>query len=367
MINKYFGITAMLVATAFSCISQITITKADLLTGPDTIRMSNASIAGIPNPALTGPNYTWDYSAITPTLQYVDTFVAVTATPFLYQLYFNNPLSPKYKANFAQKGADFNAFSQIQLTNTYNYFKNSNTEYSIVGFGSTVNSVPMSIKYDSIDVVYKYPMNYGNKDSTISKYSISIPGIGTFGERKKRVNEVEGWGTVKTPFGTFNALKIKSTLYITDTLFSTTLNFGFKTPERKQYEYKWLAAGEKVPVLQIDASTIAVTRIAYRDSFRTGVIHIGINEIGGAHDFLLFPNPANENISLKYSVNEAGPVRVELLDLFGRAACVIVDETQPAGTHVRTLNTKELNIAKGIYFVRLAFNGGYIVNKLIIQ
>lgn len=365
--KRYFNVTIMLFLIALTGVSQITITSADLLSKDDTIRMSNANVSGIPDPALTGTNYTWDYSLLNPTIQYVDTFVKVTSTPFAYQLYFNNPLSPKYKANFAQKSPDFNAFSQITLENSYNFFKNSSAEYSIVGFGSTINGVPMSVKYDSVDVVYKFPMNYGNKDSTISKYVVSIPGIGYFGQRKKRVNEVEGWGTVKTPYGTFPALKVKSTLYITDTIYYSTLSFGLSFPLPKQYEYKWLAAGKRVPVLEIDATGSANTRVAYRDSIRPGVPKVGINELTENSNFLVYPNPANESVTVSFILDEACSVRLDLVDVYGRSIQILINDKKQAGPHSYLFNVKEADIAKGIYFTRLTVNGVSLVNKLIVQ
>lgn len=365
--KRYFKVTILLLLIAFAGVSQITITTSDLLSKDDTIRMSNAAVAGIPDPALTGTNYTWDYSLLNPTIQYVDTFVKVTSTPFAYQLYFNNPLSPKYKANFAQKTSDIKAFTVIQLTNIYNYFKNSVTEYSIVGFGATINGVPTSVKYDSIDVVYKFPMNYGNKDSTISKYMLSIPTIGSFGQRKKRVNHIEGWGTVKTPFGTFQALKIKSTLYITDTIYYTTLKFGTTFNLPTQYEYKWLAAGKRVPVLEIDATGSTVTRVAYRDSIRAGVPKVGIDELEQNADYLVYPNPANESISMNYTLDESCSVKLALLDICGRVIHTFTDDKASAGVYSHLLNVRELNLAKGIYFSRLMINGNSLVKKLIVQ
>jgi hypothetical protein len=327
MKNKYFYSTVVLVGIAFASFSQITITKTDMLSAADTIRMSQASTIGIPDPTLTGANYTWNYDSLKPTLQFVDTFVAVSATPFLYQLYFNNGLSPKYKASFAQKAPNINAFSAITLTNTYNYFQNNASGYSIVGFGSTINGAPLSVKYDSVDVIYKYPVDYGNKDSVISKYVVQIPTIGYFGQRKKRVNEIEGWGTVQTPYGTFNALKVKSTLYVTDTIYYTALSFGLNLPLPKTYEYKWLAVGEKVPVLEIDAgATGAVTKVVYRDSMRAGVMHVGINETNNNNKFSIYPNPASDNMSLSYTVFKAGAVRLDLLDVYGRIVRTVIDE-----------------------------------------
>jgi len=348
--------------------SQITITKADLLSGSDTIRMSQAITTGIPDPTLTGANYVWDYTSLVPTVQFVDTFVSVGSTPFLYQFYFNNSaLYPKYKASFAQKAPDFNLLTAVQLTQTYNYYQNINSGYSIVGFGSMVNGLPASIKYDTIDVVYRYPMNYNNVDSSISKYVVSLPGLGYYGQHQKRVNNIEGWGTLKTPYGTFSVLKVKSTLHITDSIYYNAYSFGVNFPRPVQYEYKWLTSGKKQPMLEIDAIGAAVTTVAYRDSIRAGVIQVGINEVENTNDLSVFPNPATENANLMYTVNQSGNVKLDLLDVYGKLVATFIDEKQTAGTYTRAINISEKNLAKGIYFARLTINGETGVKKIVVE
>lgn len=368
MKNKFNTLPLLFALITTTSFSQLTITKADLLSGADTLRMSQASPLNLPDPKLTGGGYTWNYDSLKPILQFVDTFVAVSSTPFLYQLYFNNPLSPKYKASFAQKAPDINVLSQVQFSNTYNYFKNTTAEFSVVGFGSTINGTPLSIKYDSTDVIYKFPLNFGSEDSSISKYVISIPTLGYYGQRMKRVNKVEGWGTLRTPYGVFSVLKVKSTLYRTDTLFYSSLNIGATIPLPVQYEYKWLTTGKKLPVLQINVSNLGtITRVIYQDSMRAGVIHIGINQLASERKFEIFPNPTNDNISVRYTVNQLSAVKLDLVDVHGRLIGTLINQQQSTGTYSSVFNLNKLNIAKGIYFVKLNIADNLLIEKLIVQ
>ena len=83
--------------------AQITITKADMPVANDTIRVTTANTSGVADPSLTGANYTWDYSALVPTIQNKDTFVSVSSTPYVYQFYFNDPFDPYHKATVARR------------------------------------------------------------------------------------------------------------------------------------------------------------------------------------------------------------------------------------------------------------------------
>lgn len=346
--------------------AQITVNKADLLAGADTIRMSQGAITGLPSSSLTGANYTWDYSMLNPTIQYVDTFVSVGSTPLAYQLFFNNGiLYPKYKASFAQKTTNIN-FATVSLSNIYNYVQNNNTAYSIVGFGATINSIPTSVRYDSIDVVYKYPMNYNDRDSSVSKYIVSIPTLGAYGQRKKRVNHVEGWGTVTTPYGTFSALKMKSTLYITDTIYYATASFGTKVNRPVQIDYSWITNGEKVPVLSITTgATGTILAVDYKDIKRNGVTQVGINEEEMISMLRVFPNPASDILQINYTLNQASVVKLQLLNTQGQVVKQLATTSTAIGEQMSYFDLTGL--AKGLYFLQLTTNSESRFEKVMVD
>ncbi len=217
-----------------------------------------------------------------------------------------------------------------------------------------------------MDVLYHFPLNYTNSDSGVFKFNISIPGIGYYGQRTKRINEVEGWGTVITPFGTFQSLKVKSTLYVTDTIYYTGIGFGISFPRPVSYEYKWLANGKIIPVLQINAIGAGVTTVQYLDSIRP-VAQVGIVE-NKANDILLsvFPNPVNDQLNINYSLVKSGVVKIELLDVLGQAVNTFVEQKQTEGSYSYRFDTSTIN-GKGFYFLRTAVNGKVLVRKIIIE
>jgi gliding motility-associated-like protein len=81
-------------------------------------------------------------------------------------------------------------------------------------------------------------------------------------------------GTLLTPFGTFNALRIKSTLQISDSIYLDTLGFGITIPRQTIVEYKWLGAGKKIPLLEVDVTNallgngFTVDRVNWQDTLR---------------------------------------------------------------------------------------------------
>ncbi|GAB5536371.1 MAG: hypothetical protein Rubg2KO_26200 [Rubricoccaceae bacterium] len=64
------------------------------------------------------------------------------------------------------------------------------------------------------------------------------------------------------------------------------------------------------------------------------------------------PNPSTDRARVRWTLAEAGPVRVSVFDLLGREVAVLADEATPAGIH-----DSELSIASwapGVYVVRFA-------------
>ena len=68
------------------------------------------------------------------------------------------------------------------------------------------------------------------------------------------------------------------------------------------------------------------------------------------------PNPARSRLAVSYAVEAAGPVRVVVHDIVGRAVATLADGTVAAGTHRTSLDLG--GVAPGVYLVRLETAAG---------
>jgi hypothetical protein len=89
------------------------------------------------------------------------------------------------------------------------------------------------------------------------------------------MNFVDGWGTLKTPFGIFSVIRIKSLISQRDSLYIDSLGTGFPM-QRTITEYKWLGKNSGIPILQISEEGFSVTAI-YRDSTRMSAQTLTVN------------------------------------------------------------------------------------------
>jgi hypothetical protein len=160
-----------LVLSLLSVISfaQITITSSDMPSVNDTIRLSETFDIQSLDPVLTGANYSWNFTTLTPDAQRVDTFFSVSSTPLAYQFFFNNIiLYPNHKASFALRGIDI-GIPQVPITDVFNYVKNASSGYDNVGFGSNISGVPSSTQNIPVDREFEFPMNYNNNHISYSE------------------------------------------------------------------------------------------------------------------------------------------------------------------------------------------------------
>jgi len=290
---------------------------------------------------LTGANYSWDYSTLTPASSDTVSFVDVTSTPVAYQLYFNNQfLYPDHKADYASKGRDLSAFGQIEITERYDFSRVDNDALRLTGFGANINGLPASVKYDTIDQIYPLPMTYGTNDSTSAYYIVSVPNLGTYGQWIRRKVEVDGWGTLITPYLTYsNTIRVHTTLYQRDTVYVDQFGFGNTFDRPVEHIYEWFANGEQVPIMQVTQQGGQVSSIKYKDQ-PTAI------ESKEQLSLSVYPNPVKEVLNISESFS---------------GVVTIVDMN---GTLVKSWNATELKsinlgcLPKGIYIVKLISDKG---------
>ena len=270
MYLKKIAVILFLCSSKFLLTAQIIITNADMPNVNDEVVYSvKQSLTGF-NALLTGPNYKWDYAALESDSQRVEKMVAPASTGYPFV---------GFLSTYAMVNYNPDAFPYALLgttpTNNYNFFKKQTNQLTIAVQGSTSGTTAIPIVLNPADVVYKFPLTYGDKDSSNSGYKNILPGVGYFEKRQKRVNTVDGWGELITPYGTFNTVRVKSVITVVDSIHSDSLGFGFSIPLPTRYEFKWLANGYKLPLLEIDATgflnttLMTVDNVLYQDSLLT--------------------------------------------------------------------------------------------------
>jgi len=274
-------IIAVLIINKIVC-SQSTYYAADYADTGDSVHLSKTSTGlGQFDFEQTGTDWTWNYDSLPYTTQ--------------EDIIWNDPADAGYKVlwclqnliifncgghfadftNMAVNDLDSFSFAGFEISNVVkHYYKSADAyEYKMLGETFLIAGLPVPkvIEINNVDTIYKFPLQYGNTDSSTCDYSIKILGDSTkYTTNYKRINIVEGWGVLTTPYGDFdNVLKIKSTVFKKDTFY---LNGNPIPYTDTLVNYQWFDTDYAYPVLDAGGVLVAgnfiPTDIIYIDSLR---------------------------------------------------------------------------------------------------
>lgn len=333
--------------------AQVVIEQSDMPGAGDTIRLSHTVNFGQIEPEETGEGYTWDFSSLFPVYQTVDTFVSVNQTPFAYQIFFF------LTSNLAMKQMSFDQFPGFQVTDSYRFFKNSSASYKEVGFGVTINGFPLPTLFQDPDVIYQFPVQVGSVDSSNSSYGFDIPALGYFGGWKKRKNTVDGWGTLITPYGSFETIRLKSEVVSFDSIYLDSLGFGIPMYS-ESIEYKWLGKQMGLPLFEVIDNGL-VQSVNYIDSVRTIITGNVVDT--KVPSFQLYPNPARDRITVQF---EGEPGQSADLDLFQADGRLVVSGLSVSSGHPSVLDLTPYELQAGTYILVFHLGSGKYSRKLFV-
>lgn len=351
---KHLSLFILIVFVQSVSIAQITITKNDMPSANQNFELRGANSTAQDDYQLSGASQTWNFTHLIPTdTQTIECLPIIGAGPIIVY-FFSFPT-----ATYATKGADLPlpSASPVTVTNLYNFFKASNSSFSILGFGASISGIPTPIQYDTVDVVYNFPMNFGDNHVNRSQFTINIPTIGSIKETRRRENFVEGWGTLKLPNGMdYQVLKIKSVSEITDNIAIDALPFPIPPIPRNETEYKWLAAGSGVPLLQINTTSLLGQENVSSIAFKFTPDLSGLDEQNNSQ-FSVFPNPSKQSISFN-----GNSTQIQIIDVLGN---IVYEQNYSSEKDISMLDISLLS--NGIYWIKNSYNSKISIQKFIVN
>ncbi len=155
-------------------------------------------------------------------------------------------------------------------TDVYDFYKNSSTVFEAEGRGLKTAGFPFPSFYTDKDEIYQFPLDHLDYDSTTFDFTTSLITFASYTTKGYRINNVDGWGTIITPYDTLQVLRIVTDVVSTDSVNALGVGFSFPNHQR---QIKWLANGEKFPVLEISGGfglqgNFQPNQVRYRDIYR---------------------------------------------------------------------------------------------------
>lgn len=252
--------------------SQISIGSSSMPSNGDTLRYTVAILdtAVLLNYQNAGPDQTWNFNQLVPQRQGVSEYKSSSQTSY-------NGIPNR----IGEKIADTLAIGGFELYDVYDFYTNSTTEFALdyrgAGFPTGIFFFPVykiEAAFSDKDEVYQFPLNYGNIDTSTFQFTFSSPNIpgaprAYYQSGGTRINNIDAWGTITTPYGTFQTIRVVTDIIRFDSISFDGNNVGIPTHTR---QYKWLSNQEKSPVLTVQGAVVANVfvpgLVQYRDSIR---------------------------------------------------------------------------------------------------
>ena len=107
-------------------------------------------------------------------------------------------------------------------------------------------------------------------------------------------------------------------------------------------------------------------KMAQKNLILTPTTSTGIdNNTNDQFNLVVYPNPATENIHLKYFLMKSSKVTIQIINIKGQVIETLLNEKQNAGE--QNLNSNISNLSKGLYTINLTVEGLLTVKKLVVQ
>jgi hypothetical protein len=331
--------------------SQITVTQADMPAVNDKIVVDSDLTPSV-TPGNKGVSQVWNFSALKATKSITNEFIHPNWTP--------------YSSDFPSA----NIADTMDGVAGYIFILSTSGAYSIAGVTQAAG-YPAIAPFNPLFTQLVFPANYLNTFNGTAFAKTKPEAIAYPGYDSARANitiyykdTIDAWGSMTSPAGVFNVLRVKHYEYDIDSIFlqdnsifHTWAFSSLATPAPFHVcAYTWYANGIHTPI----ASMIIDTTYTHPKSvgWYSGIE--GINELSDNSKTLVYPNPCTTQITFKYNTESAKHISV--FDITGRQ----VTETTMENGSV-SLNTSAY--AKGIYLFQVNDKSGNMLDrgKFLVQ
>jgi len=325
--------------------AQITVTSSNMPIVGDKFIWVYDSSGTITSPGGSGGSQTWNFSTMN--VKSPDTINVVT------------PGSTPYASKFPGAGM---AFKLSQGKSEYEFVNTTVSAFDYLGV-TLYNATYGQIYYHMNPVwdFYALPATYGTTWSgtyiSTMKTAYASGPYDSIGEIEYATysDDIDAWGNITTPTGTYNSLRDKhlekdvdsTLLHIASppswvTVLTTTSHYNF---------YSWYSNSADYFIAEVlmDSNDVAVTGVQWLKNSPAG-----INELTNSNGKTwVYPDPASDAVNIQMSTGINGTIKI--VDMTGQEMA-----NMPYNGKIQ-INT--VHYPSGVYFFIITDSGGNIVDR----
>jgi hypothetical protein len=356
-------ILSLFLSASATSIAQISLQVNDFATAGDTVRLSQANTVAI-DLQNTGPNCTWDFSQLTAQSQKLVDYNPIGFGSLLILATYGPIASTPYKATYFNPTDDlpldqFSAFLPIELSNLSQYTRRTATQINSIGYSIDVQGQGLPFKSDTIETRYELPLQFNNTYTSRGYTYIDLSPAADikFIQHRERNTTVDGWGTVITPLGTFDALRIRHEITESDSIYQTFFGTGtwIAPPSFITTEYEWWTTGKKEFLVRVTVGGFGQNQGAATVEYQDIYLGLDAGIDGYDMDIAFYPNPVQDWCYYKSSIPFD---HIEIVNLKGQVVAKHENAALYGFFDISTLQT-------GTYTVYIHTSAGVLHKKLI--
>ena len=342
--------------------AQITLEVTDFSDGGDTVRVSTTNDFSI-DFASTGTNYNWDFSSLVAESQTLKDYQSMDNASAIPSFTFGAFADEAHQATNFTETVDIpldqaGDFLPISIDGINQFSKNAVSSINTVGLSISISGTEIPVVSDTIETRYQLPLNYGDSYDSRGYNYLNLNPIfeAIWIQYRQRNTEVDGWGSITTPYGTFDALRLKHEIIENDSIYIDLFGgpMWFELPIPMRTEYEWITKEEKDPILRIITSQIAGEETVNSIEFKDQYLGLEAGIIDSQNNIVIGPNPVENKLNI-LGVN--GLYSFSLLSMNGKVVIGKVNITN------KSIDLS--NIKKGTYLIVLLTTKGMSVQKII--
>lgn len=332
--------------------TQISLTEANFATADEWQGVSEAAIDQGIDYQSTGADMLWDFTTITPNAARFNEYNAVANAGSIAQFTFGTFASASHKASYYAPNTtlplgNLPAQVPIQITDINSFMKLDASALKQVGYTLVINGQGIPAKSDTIETFYSFPVEFEDTLNSRGYTKLDLNPVQEiiWIQHRGRTSIVDGWGTVITPNGSFDALRIHHKIKESDSINITISGFNVWLPINVPliHEYEWRSTSEKEFVMKITTSGNTgnenVTKIEYKDAYYLG---LAANEI----ELNMYPNPTNEVLQINSKES------IQFMEIYSVDGKLVYSEQVNAANsmHVDVKNLPSGNYQLAVHF-----------------
>lgn len=357
----------LIIATAFSCnalFGQIEIESIDFPGKSDTVRYTNILDLQLDFQS-SGSDFTWDFSQLTDNNQLLLKHNPIEDADLLTQSLFGPAVLPAYRTTFFWPATaipfdQITEFLDLPIDNFFRHYRKTAAQMNVIGLSISTPDFGFGARADTIETAYQFPITYGqqfeSRGYTNIDLSFALPA--QFKQYRERSSEVDGWGEITTPYGTFDVLRVHNIINEFDSIYLELNGAGTWLPLDLpiSHEYEWWAKDQKGPILRVVTTEVGgfeqVTEARYRDVFKADLVANVVENT--EHSISVYPNPTDGflTVSSNQPVNQ-----LILVDATGR---IVLQEQGAQQMNLQLLEN-------GTYFLMIKSGNSISVEQIIKQ